>query len=166
MSDGANMGITAQRALGSILGGEKQPGDGEQATAEQVRERVMAAPDPCRGPGPWVMKKAGEIEDAYSLATDCLAKAFLLAEERRPGILAMRLPYPKDYPVVEFRGKDQPAENAVWNDVNKRWPSLGEWLGEVTSFMVGFAYNTACFVSGRPTAENPAILEIVSQEAQ
>lgn len=156
MSDGSNMGITAGRALGTILGGDDQPKD-EKATPEQVRDRIMAAPDPCDGPPIW---ERGVDGDSYSLAADAISKAFLLAEEADPGVLERRESYPDDCEHEILRGVEKDACTAVWDAVTDRWPGFDEWVGGASGFMVGFAYNTARYVIGKRIVSNPAILTI------
>ena len=44
MDDGTNMGIDAERAIATILGGDPTPEEGEKKTRAQVRERLSAVP--------------------------------------------------------------------------------------------------------------------------
>lgn len=44
MSDGADEGIGAERALKTILGGDPPPGPEEQESVEAMRARILAAP--------------------------------------------------------------------------------------------------------------------------
>lgn len=157
MSDGSNLGITAGRALGTILGGEEQPAEDEKATPEQVYERIMAAPDPCDGPAIW---ERGVDEDSYSLAADAIAKAFLMAEEADPGILERRESYPDDCEHETLRGVEKDACTAVWDAVTARWPGFDEWIGGASGFMVGFAYNTARYINNQNSVANGAILSL------
>src|SRR5215204_6492093 len=115
MSDGSDMGIKADRALQTILGGKEQPTEEEKATPEQVRERVMAAPSPLEKES--VFQRFGD--EGYTVATDCITKAFLLIEEENPGILEAKLFYPKDYVVESLRGKEYTGEHAVWRAVTE-----------------------------------------------
>lgn len=155
MSDGSNMGITAKRALGTILGGDDQPTEEEKATPEQVRARVMAAPDPCEGLPIW--EREG---DGYSLSADAISKAFLLAEEADPGILERRECYPEDCEHEILRGVEKDGASVVWDYVSDRWPGFDSWIGGASGFQVGFAYNTARYVTGQRITGNPAILDI------
>ena len=156
MSDGSNMGITAGRALGTILGGDDQPKDDEKATPEQVRDRVMAAPDPCDGLPIW--ERDGV--DGYSISTDAVAKAFLLTEEADPGILERRECYPDDCEHEILRGVEKDGASVVWEAVTARWPEFDQWIGGASGFQVGFAYNTARYIAGQPIKSNPAILTV------
>jgi hypothetical protein len=156
MTDGANLGITAGRALGTILGGDEQPSDEEKATPEQVRERVMAAPSPCEGEPIWDR----HIDDeAYSLAADCIAKAFLLLEADDPGLLDRKVFWSKENTDIEsLWDKQRDASSAAWDATTAKWPGFDEWIGGASGFMVGFAYNTARYVTGAHPAGNPAIV--------
>lgn len=42
MSDGAHQGVMAERALGTILGGEEPPADDEGMTKQQMRDAIAA----------------------------------------------------------------------------------------------------------------------------
>jgi hypothetical protein len=158
MGDGANLGIMAGRALGTILGGKDQPDDDEKATPEQVRERVMAAPNPCEGEPIW---ERGIGDESYSVAADCIAKAFLLMESEDPGVLHRRVYWSKDNTgIADLWGKETDAMTAVWDATTAKWPGFDKWIGGASGFMVGFAYNTARYVIGEPPAGNPALLTI------
>src|SRR5512134_4119163 len=97
MSDGANMGISAIRALGTILGSEDQPTEEEINTPQEVRARIEALPlfegkQPWEGVTPGGEDKEGR-DDAYSTATDTIAHAFLVLLEEDRTLLE-----PKYYP--------------------------------------------------------------------
>lgn len=163
MGDGANIGVTAGRALNTILGGDDQPTEEEQATPEQVRERIMAAPDPMSGKP--IFERKDEVEDAYTLAADAITKAMLLCEKDDPGLLAREAEphtYPDDYSVPELRGKTFPTDNCdlAWDAIKSHWPDFDDWIGGATGFMVGFAYNTARYINKIPPTPNPALLTI------
>src|SRR5437867_5216468 len=126
MGDGANLGITAGRALGTILGDEGQPSDEEKATPEQVRERVMAAPSPCEGEPIW--ERGIGDDESYSVAADCIAKAFLLLENEDPGVLHRKVYWSKDNTEIEdLWGKETDAMTAVWDGITAKWPGFDEW---------------------------------------
>lgn len=75
MSDGAHIGVSAERALETILGGKESPGPEEQQTREQVLARVMGAPLP------------GEPKPSgYGQAADSIAHAFIKVLEDDPGL--------------------------------------------------------------------------------
>lgn len=156
MSDGSNLGITAGRALGTILGGDEQPAEDEKASKEETRIRIMSRPDPSgdNPEGVWA-----EGEDGYSFVTDRIAKAFLLIEEKYPGTLDMQLYYPDDYEYEILRGKPHSPETAVWNKAKEEWPEFIVWAGGASGFMVSFAFNVARWLTERPILQNSAIVE-------
>ena len=159
MTDGANLGITARRALGSILGSEDQPTDEERTTSEETRARLEAAPL-FEGPKPW----DGDKDSAYSMATDSIGHAFLILIEEDPSLLEPRL-YPDTYPNGEpmdewLKGKTMDPDSMLWQAMKERWPHADDWVGGASGFMVGFALNSALFASGRGPIANPAIIEI------
>ena len=70
-SDGANLGIKPERALKTILGGEKHPSKEEQLDPAQMRAEILSSPDEYFG------------NDGFSYDGSCmwLAKQFLLLLE-------------------------------------------------------------------------------------
>lgn len=156
MSDGSNLGITASRALGTILGGEEQPKEEEKATREQVEQRVRNAPLPVGTP----IWEREDVQDSYSLAADAVAHAFLVVVDENPELLNTVEYYPDDYEVEILRGKQKSPEDAVWNATIERWPNADDFWGGVTGFMVSFAYNTVRYIKEEPPKPNSAIIEI------
>jgi hypothetical protein len=157
MSDGSNMGITAGRALSAVLGSDDQPTEDEMQSKEEVFKRVRDAPNPLEGET--VFSRFGE--DGYSVATDVIAKAFLLIEEEFPGTLEAKAYFsPENTEIEDLWGKECSAESAVWRKVMNKWPEFDKWLGGASGFMVGFAYNTARWLNDKPIVENPAIVTI------
>ncbi len=64
--DGANLGVSAEKSLKTILGGE-QPKESDKRTPEQMREYIMSSPD---------SYEEGQV--GYSEAALWLAKKYLL----------------------------------------------------------------------------------------
>jgi hypothetical protein len=141
MSDGAHLGITADRALNTILGGDPPPSEEETQTPSQVRERVMKAPKMMEGKA--VYKRFGK--EAYCIAVDCLARAFLEIAEQDPSVL--------------HEGGSDPTD-PLWDEFTKRYPEGNDWLGGVTGFQVGFAMNTVRYILSVPRGGNPALITI------
>jgi len=173
MTDGSNLGITSDRALNAILGGEEEPTEEESQTPEQVRERIAAA-----------------TADTYSGGTDCLTRAVLRLFEQKP--IAKSWPTGADYGWVLQDGtkwtNDQAREAGVW----KRFGGSANWTDPETSatwkktstvdlwtearaiateqeeaafedstgFMWGFAVNQARWIAGAVIGENPALITI------
>lgn len=161
MTDGAHMGIRAKRALETILGGKEQPSEEERETPEEVRARIEAIPL-FEGEKPWDMTADGD--EAYSMATDALAHAFLVLIEEDPTLLEPQ-PYPETYPDGEpmpewTKGKSRDISDVLWDAMEERWPHADEWIGGASGFMVGFAANTAMYVTQSGYAPNPAIMTI------
>lgn len=170
MSDGSNLGITARRALGTILGGDDQPSEDERLSDEETRARVMAAPLPGEGPTPWQRAEGGEIDkdDAYSMVADSLAHAFLVIAEGNPEILTERQFYTEDDLknmgdgpwVKDMLGKPKDPTAAAWEAFKERWPEGDEWIGGASGFQVGFAFNLARHLQGLSVVGNPAIVTV------
>jgi hypothetical protein len=139
MSDGAHMGVKATRALGTILGGDDQPSEEERQSPQEVLARVLAAPLPGEGPPPY--ERDGAAEEAYGMVADSIARCFLVLEGDDPGLL------------------DRP-ETAAWDALTDRWPDADEWFRGATGFQVGFAFNTARYVTGRGPVGNPALVDV------
>lgn len=171
MSDGANKGVTARRALETILGDTPSPEGDEVASKEEVRTRIEKAPDPCEGLPIWGRVDAGEItgDDAYSLAADAITRAFLHIVLDDPAVLHTEFFYDADEmrakgsgeDAIEFlAGKPRDTSDILWERVMARWPEFDKWIGGASGFQVGFAYSTVRFLLDKPYTGNPAIVEI------
>ncbi len=179
--DGTDLGITAGRALETILGGEDAPTDDETQTPEQVRERVMAA-----------------VPDSYEGATDSIARAMLRVLETQPDARDLPCETPTAFVVpgtgetIGWTGKEgqgyrrvapgtgtpvSPArtnehEYVILGDSVTLWDRAKESatdrereaFGGATGFMAGFAYNQARWLLGLPPRPNPAILTVAASE--
>lgn len=167
-SDGADQGITAGRALGTILGGKPQPGDDEKQTTEQMEARIRAAPLPLDGEP--IFQR--EDDDSYSLATDSLSHAFLILADEDPSILSQERVYTEDdlknadeHTRETLLGKPRDPSEAVWSAMQERWPGADDWIGGASGFMVGFAFNAARTIKGIQSAANPAIMTVGPSDA-
>lgn len=132
MSDGAHLGVSADRALKTILGGETSPTEKEMETRDTVRARVLAAPGPVGSMKP----------RSYGQAADCIAKAFVLLVEADPTVL------------------DPARKVDLYDLANAKWPGFDEWLGGATGFMVGWATNCTRWLYEQQPVRNPALLTI------
>lgn len=167
MSDGAHLGVTAGRALETILGGKESPGDDELNPSGEVERRVRAAPRPLEGQ-PIHERDLGD--DAYSLATDAIAHAILLVLDDDPTLLDRELRYDEAFfeahphagweTKAALLGKPRDPTDALWDAVTGRWPEFDDWVGGATGFQVGFACNAARFARDRGPVSNPAIVEM------
>lgn len=156
MSDGAHLGISASRALDTIIGGDGQPTEEERQTPQQVRERIESIPL-FEGTSPW---EGSDSETAYNLATDAIAHAFLVLLEEDSSLLEP-VYYPDDCEHEVLRGKQMSPDSPFWEAMKERWPHADDWIGGASGFMVGFALNTALYASGKNfVAANPALMTI------
>jgi hypothetical protein len=162
MSDGAHLGVDANRALKTILGPEPSPAEDEQQTPEQVRARIESAPLPGDGLPIWDRVEAGQLDKdiAYGVAADSIAHMFLVLAEEQPGLLNEQRFYPDDCDAEVLRGKPMSAETAIWEALKERWPDGDDWIGGASGFMVGFAFNAVRYVLGEGPVRNSAIVEI------
>lgn len=134
MSDGAHLGVKADRALETILGGKEEPPSDERMSREQMRASIMKEADPMSDTPP----------SDYGSAAACIAKAMVLCIEEDSGLLA--------------KGAD------LYEAVGKRWPGFDNWLGGATGFMVGWATNCARWLYEQPPVPNPAIVTVGGDE--
>ena len=154
-SDGADIGVGAERALGTILGGEDQPSEEERETREQMEGRIRNAPISA---------------DGYDGAATACARIILEAYEEYPVL--------RNHPTEGVYLTDQ-AGQMVWFEEHKKQavvtiPGLVDVLkqlheqepeklavfSDLTGFMWGWAVNAARHVLGLDPKPNPAILEI------
>jgi hypothetical protein len=165
MSDGANLGVSAGRALKTILGGDAPPEGAECVSMAELEQRIRSRPLPGEGTKPW---EADDKDDAYSVAAEIVAHAFLVLADEDPTLLTRQEFYTED----DFRhhegedwwhglvGKPKDASEVIWRAFTDRWPNGDEWVGGATGFMVGWAFNAARSIKGEPPAPNPAILTV------
>lgn len=169
MSDGANLGVSAGRALGTVLGGEPEPGPDERVTMAELEKRIRSRPLPGEGDKPY--ESDSDDVDAYSIASEIIAHAFLVLADEDPTLLTRREVYTED----DFKhhegedwwqglvGKPKDATDAIWQAFTQRWPKGNEWIGGASGFMVGWAFNATRSITGEPPAPNPAILTLGSE---
>jgi len=152
MSDGSTIGITADRAIETILGGAEQPTDEEKATPEQARARVESTPLPWED-------DFSEIKDSYGGSTDSIAHLFLILAEDDPSVFEPRF-FPEDFEFEWMQGKEQGLDNVLWEEMKARWGRKVDPLtSAATGFMVSFATNTVLYILDKPVGDNSAIIE-------
>jgi hypothetical protein len=173
MSDGANLGVDAQRALETILGGREEPGPEERVSIEEMEARIRAHPLPGQGTPP---HETAELDDAYNQATECIAHAFLVLADENPSLLTEQRYYDgsemdDSIPASDatwwrenMAGKAKDPTDALWEAFRERWPDGDEWVGGSTGFMVGWAFNAVRTIKGLHPTQNPAIVEVPSPE--
>lgn len=149
MSDGAQLGVGAERALATILGGEPQPSLDEIETVEQMRERILATTE-----------ADATTYDGMATFAAKLILEYLLADPRRAAI-----------PTENVYEKDENGR-LVFNSeggLNLVTPGLYEVMKAdgipldklgLTGFMWDWAVNAARRCVEAPAVPNPAILTI------
>lgn len=182
-NDGSTMGIGAERALETILGGKDQPEEDEKLTREQVRERLGKVPRLQE-----IVKRVEEVEEDhgelhfkgprevlywqgqrlvadYSGTTDIAARAVLDFLESHPEHEGA--PGENEYAPGAFSNWDgnretapKPTRIGVYDLMKANGYALD--ILDLTGFMWGFAYNTARWLRYDGTEANPAIVEVGS----
>lgn len=146
MSDGAHLGVTAGRAIDTILGGDPPPEKDEGMTPEQMRAFI---------------ESDTPAEDSYSEGSRLTAKAMLAFLDKYPQYKHLEADNAHTW------GK-KPDGSVDYEDY--RITGLGlydaaELAGfdmpdGLTGFMVGWAVNAAKYAAGAPPVANPALLTI------
>jgi hypothetical protein len=131
MPDGAHLGIDAERALQTVLGGKPVPAESERAERREIRERITAAA--ARGGDP----------RGYGDCADMAAGMVLAFFERK---------HPNER--VGFSNHE-----ALFDEVDKFTDGKLRGL-DLTGFMWGWAVNAARFVLEQPPVSNPAIIDL------
>ncbi len=153
MSDGAHLGVGAERALGTVLGSEGQPTDDEKMTAGQMQEWLLSAP---RWNDPAAM--ASYDECARAVAGEVLRWALANPERYAHTPMETEIEWPtkpdgtKDYNNPIYGAK---SLYDVLKDEGIGLDKLG-----ITGFQWGWAYNAARRCLELPPQPNPAIIEI------
>jgi len=150
MSDGAQQGIGAERALGTILGGQPAPSEDEGMSREALEARIMVAPYP---------------PESYDDAALYTAKFILTALRAHPEIQTAPVEDAYDFSGIEL-GQRMPDVIPL---TQKGWPALLKEIDpagydaavdEITGFMWGWATNAARYILDLPEVPNPAIITI------
>lgn len=175
--DGADMGVTAERALETVLGGKEQPSEEEKRTPEQMRALLMAAPplsdiemrieDSTQPDWPGSIevlysKTTGEeLELGYSGSSEVAGRAVLEFLDAHPEHA--------DTPIENVYADDADwSSPSVLHDALEK-PGLYEVMKQhgidlsvlgLTGFMWGWAYNAARCARSEPSQPNPAIVKI------
>lgn len=169
MTDGAHLGVSAGRALKTVLGGDEPPREDEQISREEMEKRIRERPLPGDGPSPW--KNTDDGNEAYSIVAESLAHAYLVLSDERPELVNEQRFY--DGSEMDDQGEDsakwwrehmagkrQEPSTALWEAFQERWPEGNDWLGGISGFQAGWAYNAVRFIRSEPPAGNPAIMTI------
>jgi hypothetical protein len=149
--DGAEMGVKADRALATVLGGAEQPATEEKMTVEQQRDWLLTAP---RCTDPDAMLDYGEC--ARSVAGEILRWA--LANPRRYATTPPETTYAYDTDESGERlwSTGRPTTLGLYDVLKEEGVAL-DTLG-ITGFQWGWAYNAARRCLELPSVPNPAIV--------
>lgn len=154
MSDGAHQGVSAGRALDTILGGDPEPTADEEMTAAEMREWLLEAP---RCDDPTAM--ADYTTAARSGAGEILRWA--LANPERFSNYGCGTEY--DWDADPDRGSNGMKPEFIkvrgLDGVLKEEGIPLETLG-LTGFQWGWAYNAARRCLELPSVQNPAIVTV------
>jgi hypothetical protein len=158
MSDGAHLGVGAERALKTILGGEPAPTADECESVEQMRARILSAPIEAK---------------TYDGAATACARLILEAWKQYPQLA--ELPHETIYlrdahgQMVWRDGVDPACVRLVpgLHDALKQLyadrPDALAVLRDLTGFMWGWAVNAALRCIDQPPAPNPALLTVAGE---
>lgn len=150
--DGAHLGVGAERALKTILGGEPAPTEAEQEDIETMRARILSAPI--------------EAVSYDGTATAC-ARLILEAWKRWPQLAevptqSVYLESPDGK--MEWIGGDAvvlvPGLHAALKQCYRDRPEALAVLSDLTGFMWGWACNAALRCVDLPPEPNPALVTI------
>jgi hypothetical protein len=144
-SDGAHLGVSADRALKTILGGEPSPGEDEQMSVTEFRD--------------WILQPDQEPYDYGEAARRCarMILEFYLADPKRASV-----PVEGVYDWTDYNGEGVPplVEKGLYDVMKEAGHAEAlERLG-LTGFQWGWAVNAARRCVELPPEPNPAIVTI------
>jgi hypothetical protein len=148
MSDGSQQGISPERAIRTILGGEPAPEKDDESSPGYWLKRLRAKDDNTGG---------------YDAHAEVMAKYILRAYESHPHLQSApnstKYVEPIDWnnPVVLERDLSDRLKAEVYTDPAHPFRRA---LSEATGFTWGWAFNIARYALGLPPEPNPAIIEI------
>lgn len=157
-SDGAHVGVGAERALSTILGGEPEPAETGEKTMSPVEMRKhLEAAQP-------------NFYDGTAAYAGKLILHFLLDDPTRTSI-----PTENVYDMERFRAEGEPWNRfgeylsepglyEVMKDAGEPWNEIGRL--DLTGFMWGWAVNAARYCVELPPKPNPALLTIGSDDTK
>lgn len=151
-ADGAHLGVDAERALKTILGGEPSPGQDEQMDAETFRT--------------WI--KTADREDSYGEAARLAARYLLEYLTAHPEDMRLPLDDVHDWNRMRaelgdrFTSPDEllryRTQEGLFDKAAAEYPALKNM--DLTGFMVGWAFNAARRCLEIPPAPNGALFTI------
>jgi hypothetical protein len=153
-ADGAHMGVSAERALKTILGGEPEPTEDEQMDADTFRQWIQTA----------------ERQDTYEEGARLCARYLLEYLIAHPEDMQRPLDATYDWGRLRAEQGDQFVERevlakyqvseGVFDKAAAANPDLKAMTRDLTGFMVGWAFNAARRCLELPPAPNPALLTV------
>ena len=161
MGDGAHLGVSANRAIHTILGGEPQPTDDERMNPDEFRAWILSAPTVDEFQAS-LEGKVDYTDEDYGECARTTARVILEAFLADPHLAAM--PTETDYdfdadPHHGAMGMDPEFVRAYGVDHELRKRELRYPPG-ISGFQWGWALNAARHCVELPPAANPAIIEI------
>lgn len=156
-SDGAELGVSAERALGTILGDQESPGEDEQMSDEAFEAWIRECPaivneygETARLAAKRVLLFLEEFPEARTLAIEtegawCDAAGVQLTQEQ----LREKLPEGAEFLAVK---------EGLYDEMKRQGAGLADL--DLTGFMWGWAFNAAHKVLGLPSQPNPTLLEV------
>lgn len=153
-SDGAQLGVGAERALKTIIGGESTPNLEERETIEEMEKRIRSAPI--------------DANMSYDGCATACARIILEAFDHYPNLrdLPSETPYLCDSngKAVFIDGNMIATGRSLYDVLKKLYPdetsAQQQIFSELTGFQWGWAANAARRCKGLGEVSNPAIIEI------
>lgn len=147
--DGAHLGVTAERALSTIVGGAPQPSGDERMDAATFIRYIESAPD-----------DAASYNDTARLA----AKWLLRHLRDHPTDINLPIDGRYECAIPGDWTTSRKVERDLYDAIKESCPSFDE-LG-LTGFMWGWAANAARRCLEAPPLPNPAILDVGGADAR
>ena len=151
-ADGAHLGVSAERAIETILGGKPSPSADEQMDADTFRTWIKTCPDNVTGYG-----ETARLAARYMLD-------YLTAHPED-----MQLPLDREIDWERLQAEHGDAYPEGWYDTYQKTPGLYDRMKvagwpiddlDLTGFMAGWAFNAARRCLEVPPAPNPALRTI------
>jgi hypothetical protein len=151
--DGADMGITAERALKTVLGGEESPTKEEGMTPAEMRDNLLSV---------------GENPESYDDGARKAGKIILQYLILHPEDCELTAESEYIYPEGSFESMESMLRDRVLvrlgidDAMKEKEPALREQMSGMglTGFMYGWAVNAAKYSLGLPPVPNPAIVTV------
>ena len=151
--DGADLGVGAERALKTVLGGEEQPTEEEKQTPEQMLASIRGAALIDLDYGTTALACARLILEAYE-------RYPVLREEPTEAVYLQDAAGKMVWPAVHLR----PGLHSILKELFEDEQQRLDVLSDLTGFMWGWAVNAVRYAMGEPPVPNPAIVEIPNSE--